>query len=106
MTPEAAGFAAAFHVYVDGVASGMDEEQVYQVIKLLYPNCADRVRYAFQDRMQTFCRLYPSGKGKKPTEIDPESGLYLLVHDFYAMLVREESEHPVDPAEIIRVLAE
>ncbi len=105
MEADAAEFVIACDVYLDGLASGEGEDRVFSVVKRLCPKSADRVRDVFRDRTKTLCRLYPSGNGKKPTEIDLEAGLYPAVHDFYAKLVREEVEHQMDPAELIRVLA-
>ncbi len=104
MEADTAGFTIACDIYLDGLASGGEEEQVFSVVKRLCPKYADRIRDVFSDRTKTLSRLYPSGKGKEPTEIDSEAGLYPAIHDFYAKLVREEVEHPVDPAEFIQVL--
>ena len=106
MDPDTAGFVSASDVYVDGVSSDTDEEQVFAVVKRLYPDYADKVRDAFLDKTKTLARLYPSGKGKLPTQMDREESLYPAIHDFYAMLVREEELHTPDPATIIQVLTE
>ncbi len=106
LTEESSLFLPAAAIYVDGIASGTPEEQVFSVVKKLCPARAEKVREAFRDRTKTLSVIYPSGNGKEPSELDESMSCYPAIHRLYARLVQEEKEHPVDPAEIIRVLSE
>ena len=90
----------AVYTWTDAIAEDESQERVYQVIKHLYPDAADKVRDIFGDPAHILEKLYPVCGGKPCTEITEGGCRYRAVHDFYKMLFDAEKANPVDREKI------
>ncbi|MDO4488945.1 MAG: YcaO-like family protein [Eubacteriales bacterium] len=90
----------AVMTWVNGMKDGIDQEQIYQVVRRLYPNQADEVREMFGDPKHVLEKIYPVIKEKSPKGLEEAGSCYEEMYSIYKKLIDIENNNPVDPESI------
>ncbi|MDO4478683.1 MAG: YcaO-like family protein [Lachnospiraceae bacterium] len=90
----------AVMTWSNGMKDGINPEQIYQVVKRLYPNQAEKVRDMLGDPKRVLEKIYPVIKVKSLKGLEEAGSAYEDMYRIYKKLIDIENNNPVDPENI------